>query len=330
MAANVNNYTAAGKSANRESVRIRSALAQGKPRVDQIAKAQINANAKEKGQAFANNAAVARAGLEEIASLTNVERKIKAESNIRNSKKGAKMTGMLAGGVAAIGAGAAMMNQKDEPNSMLDMYKKYADKYSDSTGIDGKISEARAELNRLEGLTAPNNSSGTGLDTGDSASPSASGGTKAVGGNKTGIRLAQDLIGKGFSKSAAAAVAGNAQHESMDFTAHEELADNSYGTRGAGFLQWTNTNSPRRDEFESYAKRNNLDPTSYEASAGYIAEEMEGGKHWTGNSNTDSFKGMTDVSAATRTYMKNYLRPNEDHEHFDRRLSAAQSIFSAL
>jgi hypothetical protein len=328
MAANVNNYIAAGKSADRESVKIRTALAQGKPRVDKIAKAQITANAREKGQAFANNRAVAKAGLTEIASLTNVDRKIKAESDIRDSRKGAKMTGVLAGGIAAVGAGAVMMNQKEEANPMLDMYKEYSDKYSDTSGIDGKISAARSELERLKGLTGSNNSSNTGLDTGDSSS--ATGGTKALGGSKTGIRLAKDLIAKGYSKSSAAAVAGNAQHESMGFTAHEELADNSYGTRGAGYLQWTNTNSPRRDEFESYAKNNGFDPTSYEASAGYISKEMEGGAHWTGDTNTDSFKGMTDVSSATRTYMKNYLRPNEDHEHFDRRLTAAQSIYSAL
>lgn len=327
MAANVNNYIAAGKSADRESVKIRNALAQGKPRVDKIAKAQINANAREKGQAFANNRAVAKAGLTEIASLTNVDRKIKAEANIRNSQKSAKKAGVLAGGIAMAGAGAIMMNQKDEANPMLDMYKKYADKYSDSSSIDGQIASARSELDRLKTLSPTNNSSDTGLDTGDST---ATGGTKAVGGTKTGIRLAQDLISKGYSKSSAAAIAGNAQHESMGFTAHEELADNSYGTRGAGYLQWTNTNSPRRDEFEAYAKNNGLDPTSYEANAGYLSAEMENGKHWTGTSNTEAFKGMTDVGAATRTYMKDYLRPNEDHEHYDRRLSAAQSIYSAL
>ena len=55
---------------------------------------------------------------------------------------------------------------------------------------------------------------------------------------------------------------GNAQYESANFTAHEEFAPNAYGTKGAGFFQWTNAGgSNRRDSFEAHARSKGLDPT---------------------------------------------------------------------
>ena len=139
-------------------------------------------------------------------------------------------------------------------------------------------------------------------------------------------------MAQGYTKIQAAAIAGNAQHESANFTAHEEFSPNSYGTKGAGFFQWTNTNTPRRSQFESYAKSKGLDPTSYEASAGYMTHEMNitgQGSHWTG-SGRDGFMNSGDLTSATTSFMNNYLRPHKDHLHTDRRISNAQSIFSAL
>ena len=329
MAANVNNYVAAGKAAVNANNKIRAALAKGKPQVDKIGNAAINAAAAEKAQAFKNNAAVAQTAMSEISNLTNVDRKIKAEQNISKTKGKARMAGMLAGGAALVGAGAVQMNQKEEENEMLALYKQYADKYSDSSSIDQQIADSKA---KLEGLKDAGNTDAS-QTTGDTVSQNtgSGSGSKPAGGNATGIRFAKDLMSQGYSKAAAAAIAGNAQHESANFTAHEEYAPNAYGTKGAGFLQWTNAGgSNRRSEFESFTSSNKLDPTSYEASAGYTAKELAGGAHWTSGMDTATFKGMTDLDQATNSFMNNYLRPHKDHQHYDRRISNAQSIFSAL
>ena len=332
MAANVNNYVAAGRAAVRANDEIRAALAKGKPQVDKIANAAITANAREKAQAMENNRAVAQTAMNEIAKGTNLTREIESDKKITGIKKKARMAGMLAGGAALIGVGASQMGKKEEENEMLSMYKQYADKYSDTSKVDEQIAASKA---KLAGMT-----DGTGSDaiqtTGDTAGQNTGNtgqltGTPAAGGNATGIRLAKDLMAQGYSKAAAAAIAGNAQHESANFTAHEEFEPNSYGTKGAGFLQWTNAGGGnRRSEFESWAKGKGLNPRSYEASAGYISAEMAGGRHWTGGMNTDTFKGITNLDQATSSYMNNYLRPHKDHQHYDRRINNAQSIFSAL
>jgi hypothetical protein len=333
MAANVNNYVAAGRAAVNANNKIRTALAKGKPQVDKIGNAAITAAAAEKAQAFKNNAAVAQTAMSEIANITNVERKITADKNIYNTKKKARMAGMLAGGAALIGAGAAQMGQKDEENEMLAMYKDYAAKYGDTSKIDDQIAGSKSRLAELKakGVSVPDQTTGDADDQNTGSGTGTGTGSKPAGGNATGIRFAKDLMSQGYSKAAAAAIAGNAQHESANFTAHEEYAPNSYGTKGAGFLQWTNAGgSNRRSEFESFTSSNKLDPTSYEASAGYTAKELAGGAHWTGGMDTDTFKGITDLDQATSSFMSNYLRPHKDHQHYDRRISNAKSIFSAL
>ena len=333
MAANVNNYVAAGRAAVNANNKIRAALAKGKPQVDKIGNAAITAAAREKAQSFENNAAVAKTAMSEIANMKNVDRKIEADKNIYNTKKKARMAGMLAGGAALIGVGAMQMGKKEEENEMLSMYKNYADKYSDTSKIDSQIAESQARLAGMQGDGSSDAQQTTGDSVGQNtgAQPIQGTGSKPAGGNATGVRLAKDLMAQGYSKAAAAAIAGNAQHESANFTAHEEFSPNSYGTKGAGFLQWTDAGGgKRRSEFEAYTKSKGFDPTSYEASAGYIKHEMAGGAHWTGGMNTDTFKGITNLDTATSTYMNSYLRPHKDHQHYDRRISNAQSIYSAL
>ena len=333
MAANVNNYIAAGRAAVNANNEIRAALAKGKPQVDKIGNAAITANAREKAQAMKNNRAVAGAAMDNIAKNTNVQREIDSDKKIRGYKKNARMAGMLAGGAALIGVGAINMNKKEEENELLGLYKQYADKYSDTTSIDGEISAAQAHLDGLKGKgsdASQTTGDTVGQNTGSQSIQRT--GTKPAGGNATGVRLAKDLMSQGYSKIQAAAIAGNAQHESANFTAHEEFSPNSYGTKGAGFFQWTNTNTPRRSQFESYAKSKGLDPTSYEASTGYMTHEMNitgEGSHWTG-SGRDGFMNSGDLTSATTSFMNNYLRPHKDHLHTDRRVSNAQSIFSAL
>ena len=138
-----------------------------------------------------------------------------------------------------------------------------------------------------------------------------------------------DLTADGYTPVQAAAIVGNAQHESANFTAHEEYAPNSYGTRGAGFFQWTNAGgSNRRSNFENWAAQNGFDPTSYEANQGFMMHELKGGagNHWTGGMNDNRFRQINDLGTAVTTFQNDYLRPHRDHAHTDRRMQNAQQV----
>jgi hypothetical protein len=70
----------------------------------------------------------------------------------------------------------------------------------------------------------------------------------------------------------AAAILGNLGHESGGFKSLQERKPLVPGSRGGyGWAQWT---GPRRRQFEAYAKRNNLDPTSDKANYGWLFVEL--------------------------------------------------------
>lgn len=87
------------------------------------------------------------------------------------------------------------------------------------------------------------------------------------------------LMGKliedfGFTVLDAAAIAGNAGHESAGFTALQEIKPTVPGSRGGyGWFQWT---GPRRREFEAYLKRNGLDGRTREANYAWLFNELKG------------------------------------------------------
>ena len=335
MAANVNNYIAAANAAVSKNVRIRKALADNKPNYANLANASVNQAARNRANVAANNASTAETA---IRGKTLVEgQKIKAdtEKDIRDIDRKARMTGRLAGGAALLGIGAIEMNKEEEPDARLELLQQQNDYWRNRYEQAGKdVDEAGA---RYDALTEQMNKGGkSGKSSGENSSSSTSQlsgintGSKPKGGNKTGLRLVNDLVGKGYSPVSAAAIAGNAQYESDNFTAYEEYSPNSYGTRGAGFLQWTNAGGAnRRDSFESWAKSNNLDPASYEASAGYIDAEMKGGNNWTGGQSLEGFKGITDLNEATANYMNTYLRPAKDTANLSTRQSNASSLLQA-
>lgn len=78
----------------------------------------------------------------------------------------------------------------------------------------------------------------------------------------------------GFSLEDAAAIMGNAGHESLGFTKMQEMKPTVKGSRGGyGWFQWT---GPRRREFEAYVERNNLDINSKEANYAWLFIELKG------------------------------------------------------
>jgi hypothetical protein len=78
----------------------------------------------------------------------------------------------------------------------------------------------------------------------------------------------------GFSLEDAAAVMGNAGHESGGLTQFQEVNPLVPGSRGGfGWFQWT---GPRRRAFEAYCESNNLDPKSDRANYGWLVVELRG------------------------------------------------------
>lgn len=72
----------------------------------------------------------------------------------------------------------------------------------------------------------------------------------------------------------AAAVFGNAGHESLGFEKLQEMKPTIKGSRGGwGWFQWT---GPRRKDFEAYCKRNDLDPSSHETNYKFLFVELTG------------------------------------------------------
>lgn len=76
----------------------------------------------------------------------------------------------------------------------------------------------------------------------------------------------------GLKDYQAAAIVGNIGAETGGFHDMQEvLPKGSQGRGGFGWAQWTGS---RRNDFENYAKTNNLDPTSDEANYGFLKQEI--------------------------------------------------------
>ena len=147
------------------------------------------------------------------------------------------------------------------------------------------------------------------------------------GGQETAMQYMSTLTKEGYTPVQAAGIVGNAQYESANFTAYEELEPNAYGTRGAGVFQWTNAGSSnRRDNFENWSASQGLDPKSFEANSGFMIHEMQGnaGNHWTGGMNDQGYRQISDLNTAVTSFQNNYLRPNKDKANTQQRLTYAQ------
>lgn len=116
-------------------------------------------------------------------------------------------------------------------------------------------------------------------------------------------RLQQDT---GMSKAAADGILGNVLVESDQFRADTEYGKNGGG--GRGWIQWT---GQRRRNFEAYAERNNIDPTSDTANYNYLLYEMQGydGDHWTNGYSFEEYKTIQDPEQASQYFMEGYERP---------------------
>ena len=329
------NYAKAGKAAADDAVR--SQIAARKHSADFGKMAQqaqvIRSEVKTEGIKAATK--VATAGIKAHADVKTTKMKVDAEEQYKKDKRFAGVVS-AAGGVVSkglIGLGEKPAERRDS-SEMLDFYRDKEQEYRDkATEIRGRtyddITPPLTDTDNTGSSSAgkdvsaevPNTSADTTVATASTRS--------SKPGGSVAMRLMSDLTADGYSPVQAAAIVGNAQHESANFTAHEEFTPNSYGTRGAGFFQWTNAGgSNRRDNFEGYARQHGLDPTSYEANTGFMMHELKGGagNHWTGGMNDNSFRQINDLGTAVTSFQNNYLRPHRDHAHTDRRMQNAQQI----
>ena len=176
MAANVNNYISAANAAVSKNVQIRKALADSKVRYDDISKATVNQAARNRANAAENNARIARSTMDANTRVKGQEIAAETEKDIRGIYKNARMTGRLAGGAALLGVGAMQLNKKEEVDPTLGILTDQMNKYNT------RISNIKADIERLDNLGASLKSGKTDFEDSDSTSTSTS--TSTGGGSK--------------------------------------------------------------------------------------------------------------------------------------------------
>lgn len=323
MAANVNNYINAANAAIRNNVQMRKTLADNKARLGDIAGEGVRQDAKNRVADAENNLELAKEKMRQEASDEVFDQNMKTAEEIQGIKKRTRMTGAIASGVGLAGTAYFMSKQKKEENPLLGQLQQMQDfwtkQMSSSRTTQADIDEQITELDGRIKANADKKPETMTIEPGPVQ-------TIPKGGMTTGMRLMEDLVSSGIKPVSAASLVGNSMTETGNFRFNEELEPNSYGTKGLGYLMWTGS---RRKDFEDWTKSQGLDPRSHEANVGFLKHELEGGQHWSGGSDFDRFKSIPNVKAATSYFMHNYLRPNENSLHLDRRQSNAQQVLDA-
>lgn len=118
-----------------------------------------------------------------------------------------------------------------------------------------------------------------------------------------------DRLMKDFNLSVldAAAVFGNAGHESGGFKSLQEKKPLVPGSRGGyGIMQWT---GPRRRDYEAYCKRNGLNPADMESNYKFLYVELQGPE----GKVLPKLKAAKTLDEKTEVFMKTFLRPGIPH-----------------
>lgn len=105
----------------------------------------------------------------------------------------------------------------------------------------------------------------------------------------------------------AAAVIGNAGHESGGFKSLQEIKPLVPGSKGGyGIMQWT---GPRRREYEAYCKRNNLVASDMETNYKFLFVELKGPEGHV----LPKLQAANGLEAKTELFMRVFLRPGIPH-----------------
>ena len=119
MAANVNNYIAAGNAAVRSAVGIRNSLAASAPDYGAMGQTAVAEEAKSRANKKANKAKTQATQERADTDVEVNDIRIKSDEKVRNTLREGRKAGMLAGGVAMLGASQLMNRRKEEANPQL-------------------------------------------------------------------------------------------------------------------------------------------------------------------------------------------------------------------
>ena len=153
-------------------------------------------------------------------------------------------------------------------------------------------------------------------------------------------KLVKYLVRVGFTKEAAAGIAGNLMWESGGgpFDIKLNAVELSTG-RGVGMVQWTDTpGSPRRTNFVNFcsARGEPWPNSNLKVQIDFLLEELKGtyGSCWGFSSSMgypssysmtlDQFKACTNVTMATRAFCACFERPYAVNAHLDTRVQYAK------
>jgi hypothetical protein len=123
-----------------------------------------------------------------------------------------------------------------------------------------------------------------------------------------------------FDKLDAAAVFGNAGHESAGFTSMQEIKPVS-GRGGYGWFQWTGA---RRRAFEAYCAENDLEPASDAANYAWLFVELSGAERKA----VASVKNASGLRAKVEAFERAFERAGV--KHYDSRERWARIALEAF
>ena len=235
MAANVNNYVKAGNAAVRKAVLARKALAENKPRYDEMAMEAVNQRAKDNANIAENNSKTARMKMDAEAGIKKTNLAVDAEKYKQGQERKARMTGLLAGGAAILGYAGMQGKKEDENTEMLDLIRAQTQWYKTKSAQEaakGNEPLPRPELPVFETPdgVAPSSSSTPSDSTGGSSSTQ----TTASGSVDPAKIYNYLTTEKGLSRNKALGLMANIERES---SFRPSVASGDDGGAG-GLFQW--------------------------------------------------------------------------------------------
>ena len=324
---NTGDYAAAGKAVADSAAKTFAIQRKSGPDYGGLSQVAMKTNSEEKIAAIKASAKVTKAGINAYEGVTKTGHRVA----VFNKKNEIALKQRKAGGLAAIGkiAGAGFLAATDNTKGRE---RPKADYSSINDGYKAKRDALLSDFDNRDTSSTTVSPTKKVDGGGISSQGTASQGAGNIKPSETGQAYMKKLTESGMSKSQAAALVGHLKVESDNFQADTEYAPNAYGTKGRGHLQWTDTGNSggRRTNFEAYAKKNNLSPTSFEANSGFLLSEMNGnhGNHWTNGGSMAGFLQTQNINDASSYLQSNFIRPGVPHT--ERRLQGAQSAFDAF
>ena len=321
------NYVQAGQIAAEQSSAFAEIARENAPRYEEQVQESIKQEALKYENAVLNQAGVVNAATDAATNVALGKNRVDVFEANEKAKSSMRKAGILTRAGAMLGQGLA--NEPEKPVRQVDT-SMLQDEYTRLKALEAKH---RGEASKhgsyeYEGSDTPSTTDSTATQSSDSKPQQLSGGN--VPASERGMKMMSEMIADGYTPVQAAGIVGNAQYESDNFRAYEEYVTNDYGTKGGGVIQWTDTpGSPRRTNFENWAKAQGLDPTSDAANTGYLLHEIKGPGVWSGGMNDKSYRQIGDLNTAVTAFQNNYLRPKAAVANTPQRLANAQALLDA-